>query len=184
MIASTLARSNGWVVGARWTIEPVRPISASMDHLSPEARSANMARIKGADTRPELTVRRALHALGYRFRLHRRDLPGSPDIVLPRLKTVIFVHGCYWHRHPGCRRATDPSTRSEFWQAKFARTVTRDREQRDRLIETGWNVLTIWECETRDRVAIVALIKAQLAQTFLVETGVRLSQAPHSDSAT
>lgn len=114
-----------------------------------------MAQVKGKDTGPEMAVRRLLHALGYRFRLHRRDLPGKPDIVLPRLRTVIFVHGCYWHRHTGCRRATTPRTRTEFWETKFARTVARDKQQRDQLIATGWRVLTIWECETRDRDALL-----------------------------
>lgn len=134
-----------------------------MDHLSPDARSANMARIKGADTGPEIAVRRALHALGYRFRLHRRDLPGRPDITLPRLKTVIFVHGCYWHRHSGCRRATTPQTRTDFWEAKFAGTVARDHRQRESLIAAGWRVLTVWECETRDRSALSEMLGIELA---------------------
>lgn len=133
-----------------------------MDHLSPEARSANMARVKGVDTGPELVVRRALHALGYRFRLHRRDLPGKPDIVLPSLKTVIFVHGCYWHRHNGCKRATIPQTRTEFWKEKFARTTARDKQQSDQLNQAGWRVLTVWECETRDRNALSTNLKLQL----------------------
>lgn len=135
-----------------------------MDHLSPGARSANMAQIRGKDTGPEMAVRRMLHALGYRFRLHRRDLPGKPDIVLPRLGTVIFVHGCYWHRHTGCRRATTPRTRTEFWEAKFARTVARDARQGDQLAEAGWRVLTIWECETRDRDALREYLLSQLAK--------------------
>lgn len=122
-----------------------------MDHLSPAARSANMAKIKGKNTRPELVVRQALHAMGYRFRLHRRDLPGSPDIVLPRYRTVVFVHGCYWHRHVGCARSTMPQTRQDFWQTKFARTVERDRAQAERLVAAGWSVAVIWECETRNR---------------------------------
>lgn len=138
--------------GGRWSIDGLRPISLiAMDHLSPAARSANMAKIKGKNTRPELVVRQTLHAMGYRFRLHRRDLPGSPDIVLPRYRTVVFVHGCYWHRHVGCARSTMPQTRQDFWQTKFARTVERDRAQAERLVAAGWNVAVIWECETRNR---------------------------------
>jgi DNA mismatch endonuclease (patch repair protein) len=125
-----------------------------MDHLSPAARSANMAKIKGKNTRPELIVRQTLHAMGYRFRLHRRDLPGRPDIVLPRYRTVVFVHGCYWHRHVGCARSTMPQTRRDFWQTKFAGTVERDRAQAERLVAAGWNVAVIWECETRNREAL------------------------------
>lgn len=120
-----------------------------MDHLTPDKRSANMAKVKGANTRPELAVRRLLHRLGYRFRLHRADLPGRPDIVLPKHKTVIFVHGCFWHRHPGCARATTPQTRVEFWNAKFDRTVERDRAQMRELEASGWRVVILWECETR-----------------------------------
>lgn len=122
-----------------------------------------MSRIRGRDTGPELAVRRTLHALGYRFRLHRSDLPGKPDIVLPRLKTVVFVHGCYWHRHSGCRRATTPQTRTEFWQAKFARTIARDKDQCDQLVEAGWCVITVWECEIRDNEALREKLKSQLA---------------------
>lgn len=107
-----------------------------------------MSRIRGKDTRPELRVRSALHRLGYRFRLNRRDLPGKPDIVLPRYQTVIFVHGCFWHRHPGCRFAYTPKSRVEFWQAKFERNVERHREVEEELTTLGWRVLVIWECET------------------------------------
>lgn len=121
-----------------------------MDHLDPEHRSENMRRVRGKDTRPELTVRRALHALGRRFRLHRRDLPGKPDIVLARDRLAIFVHGCFWHRHDDCPRASTPSTRKDFWVAKFERTVLRDAEQAAALREAGWRPEVIWECETRD----------------------------------
>lgn len=121
-----------------------------MDHLDPEHRSENMRRVRGKDTRPELTVRRALHALGRRFRLHRRDLPGKPDIVLAKDRLAIFVHGCFWHRHDDCPRASTPSTRKEFWVAKFERTVVRDAEQAAALRAAGWRPEVIWECETRD----------------------------------
>jgi DNA mismatch endonuclease, patch repair protein len=109
-----------------------------------------MASVKGRDTKPEIKVRKALHALGARFRLHRRDLPGRPDIVLPRHRLVIFVHGCFWHRHSGCRLASDPKTRVPFWTAKFDANVARDRRNVDDLSKLGWHVATIWECETRD----------------------------------
>lgn len=120
-----------------------------VDHLDPEARSRNMGRIKGANTTPEIAVRRALHARGRRFRLHRRDLPGRPDIVLPRDHIALFVHGCFWHRHPGCTRTTIPATRRDFWEAKFRRTIERDAEQAAALAAMGWRVEIIWECEAR-----------------------------------
>lgn len=109
-----------------------------------------MSRVRGRDTKPEMIVRRMLHGMGYRFRLHRRDLPGSPDIVLPSRQIAIFVHGCFWHRHPGCRLASMPRTRTEFWEGKFARNVARDEADVLRLQELGWQVIVIWECETRD----------------------------------
>lgn len=125
------------------------------DELPPTAeRSALMSRIRGRDTAPELRVRRALHAMGYRFRLQRRDLPGTPDIVLPRHRIALFVHGCFWHRHPGCRSATTPRTRANFWQAKFAANVWRDASAANELRAAGWRVVTIWECETRSDIAL------------------------------
>src|SRR3954465_2902184 len=102
--------------------------SAMVDPLSAEQRSYVMSRVRSRNTAPEVRVRKALHALGFRFRLHRSDLPGSPDIVLPRYRLAIFVHGCFWHRHPGCRRASMPSTRVAYWEEKFCRTIARDRE--------------------------------------------------------
>lgn len=108
-----------------------------------------MAAIRGKDTKPEMMVRRFLHANGYRFRLHRKDLPGKPDIVLSRLKTCIFVHGCFWHRHAGCRYAVLPKTRSEFWAAKLQGNVERDRRSAEALAGAGWNVFVIWECGLR-----------------------------------
>ena len=114
------------------------------------ARSRNMAAIRGRNTSPELRVRSLLHGLGYRFRLHRRDLPGSPDIVLPRYRTVVFVHGCFWHRHPGCRYTTSPKTRADFWANKFEQNMERDERQQHQLREMGWSVMVIWECELRD----------------------------------
>ncbi|MCJ2069321.1 very short patch repair endonuclease [Methylobacterium sp. J-030] len=121
-----------------------------MDRLSPTDRSRLMGNVRGKDTTPEMRVRKLAHALGYRFRLHRRDLRGSPDLVFPSRRKAIFVHGCFWHRHPGCRKASTPKTRIEFWQAKFARNVERDARNERELRAAGWDVLTIWECETRD----------------------------------
>ena len=110
-----------------------------------------MQKVKQRNTKPEIVVRRAAHALGYRFRLHRRDLPGSPDIVLPRHKVAVFVHGCFWHRHPGCRYASTPKANAEFWLNKFSHNVERDARKERELRALGWRVLVIWECETRDR---------------------------------
>ena len=119
-----------------------------MDQITPEHRSWNMSRIRGKDTKPELKVRSVLHRMGYRFRLHRKDLPGSPDIDLPRYQTVIMVHGCFWHRHPKCKYAYTPKSRKKFWTKKFSETITRDERNRIALVEGGWTVGVIWECET------------------------------------
>ena len=121
-----------------------------MDIISEERRSWNMSRIKGKDTKPELVVRSILHKMGYRFRLHRKDLPGTPDIVLPKYKTVIFLHGCFWHRHKGCKYAYTPKSRVKFWKNKFAETVKRDKQHLKQLKENGWEVFIVWECETKD----------------------------------
>ncbi len=118
-----------------------------------------MSRIRGRDTKPELLVRSLLHRIGYRFRLHRRDLPGTPDIVLPKYQTAIFVHGCFWHRHPGCRYAYTPKSRVKFWKTKFAANVDRDAKTRRALEQAGWHVLVVWECELRD----VEQLKTRLA---------------------
>lgn len=109
-----------------------------------------MARIRGKDTKPELLVRSLLHGMGYRFRLHRKDLPGKPDIVLPKYESVVLVHGCFWHRHKGCQYAYMPKTRVSFWKKKFKENIDRDKNNLSQLEELGWNVLTVWECETRD----------------------------------
>jgi DNA mismatch endonuclease (patch repair protein) len=119
-----------------------------MDQLTKQHRSWNMSRIRGKDTKPEMRVRSLLHRMGFRFRLHRKDLPGKPDIVLPAYETVIFVHGCFWHRHPGCRFAYTPKSRVAFWQTKFRRNVERHQEVEAELEELGWRVVVIWECET------------------------------------
>lgn len=116
----------------------------------PEARRAVMRANKAKDTKPEIAVRRMLHAMGYRFRLHRRDLPGTPDIVFPGRRKAIQVHGCFWHQHEGCRRATLPATRTDVWLPKLARNRRRDAEAEARLRALGWEIATVWECELRD----------------------------------
>ena len=109
-----------------------------------------MARIRARDTRPEVAVRRLLHSLGYRYRLHRRELPGSPDICFPSRKKAVFVHGCFWHRHDGCARATTPKTRTSFWEDKFHKNVIRDRRNMTDLAEFGWDATVVWECEIKN----------------------------------
>ena len=121
-----------------------------MDVVDAKTRSRVMSRIRGKDTKPELMVRRFLHARGFRYRLNVRSLPGSPDIVLPKFQVVIFVHGCYWHRHPGCRLATTPATNPERWQAKFDANVARDKLTLSNLKAAGWSTLVIWECGLRN----------------------------------
>jgi DNA mismatch endonuclease (patch repair protein) len=120
------------------------------DVVAPPIRSRIMSSIRGKDSQPEKLVRRLLFASGFRYRLHRRDLPGSPDIVLGRRRVVIFVHGCFWHRHEGCRYAKVPGSRTEFWTSKLERNVERDRTSVKVLRELGWRVLCVWECSTRD----------------------------------
>lgn len=120
-----------------------------MDIVSKEVRSRMMAGIRGSDTRPEIKVRKLLHKHGFRYRLHSRKLPGRPDIVLPRYRLCIFIHGCYWHRHPGCKYATTPRSREEFWRLKFQQNIDRDTKNRKALLEQGWRVFEIWECGIR-----------------------------------
>lgn len=121
------------------------------DVVSPEVRSRMMAGIKGKNTRPEIQIRKLLFAAGYRFRLHRRDLPGTPDIVMPGKRIAIFVHGCFWHGHQGCKLAKIPSTRTDFWTAKIKANILRDRMAIDQLLASGWRVLVIWECAVRKK---------------------------------
>jgi DNA mismatch endonuclease, patch repair protein len=116
---------------------------------SPE-RSAQMALVKGKGTKPEMFVRRLVHRMGYRYRLHRRDLPGHPDLTFPSRRKVIFVHGCFWHRHSGCKSTRTPKTRVDFWERKFNDNVRRDVAAQEALVAKGWQVLVIWECEIRD----------------------------------
>lgn len=116
------------------------------DIVSSALRSRMMSGIQARDTKPEIMVRKALHAQGYRFRLYRKDLPGKPDIVLPRFRVAILVHGCFWHMHKGCKLARIPSTRTQFWSAKLHTNAIRDQIAHSRLLAIGWRVLTVWEC--------------------------------------
>ena len=125
-----------------------------VDHAT---RSRMMAGIGSRNTRPELALRRAVHARGLRFRLHDRRLPGTPDLVFRRFRAVCLVHGCFWHRHSGCPYATTPSTRREFWQAKFDANIERDRRNRHDLLQAGWRVATVWECALRKQATVEAV---------------------------
>ena len=125
-------------------------MSSEVIHKVSEQRSRNMSAIKSKNTKPEIKVRKVLHSMGYRFRLHSKDLPGSPDIVLPKYKTVIFVHGCFWHRHENCKYASTPKTRQEFWNKKFTENIKRDSEIQDKIKNLDWRSVVIWECETKN----------------------------------
>ena len=131
-----------------------------VDKLDAGRRSANMARVRGKDTGPEMRVRWVAHRMGLRYRLHRKDLPGKPDLVFPKHRLAIFVHGCFWHRHTGCSRASAPATRPEFWQAKFEGNVARDERQQKTLKSLGWRVLILWECQLKDEEAIEARLRS------------------------
>lgn len=124
-----------------------------MDRISNEARSANMREIRSKGMKPELAVRRLVHKLGYRFRLHRSDLPGNPDLVFPSRRKVIFVHGCFWHQHddPGCRTSHTPRSNTDYWGPKLKRNVERDISARKALLSDRWAVLTLWECELKNQ---------------------------------
>ncbi|AVJ24610.1 very short patch repair endonuclease [Pseudomonas sp. MYb193] len=135
------------------------------------SRSDIMRAVKRANTAPEIIVRQVLHALGLRFRLHRRDLPGSPDVVLPRFRTVIFVHGCFWHRHPDCRYTTTPKTRQEYWLPKFAANIERDLRKEAQLQALGLRVLLVWECETKQREELTLRLRRELKLSEAVQDG-------------
>lgn len=124
-------------------------ISNTDQRVDPQ-RSKLMSQVRGRNTTPEIQIRKLLHSLGYRFRLHRKDLPGTPDIVFPSRRKVIFVHGCFWHRHEGCRFSSMPKTRVEFWKKKFEENIARDSRKLSQLRESGWTPLVIWQCELRD----------------------------------
>ena len=149
------------------------------DIVNAAKRSEIMSRIKGRNTKPELIVRRIAHGLGFRFRLHRRDLPGSPDMVFPRYRTVVFVHGCFWHRHDGCPYAYRPKSRIQFWTKKFEENVSRDARNEMALRGLGWRVLVIWECETRNQTAVRARLLAHLRKRGGASAGNDTSGSAH-----
>lgn len=134
------------------------------DRIDPETRSENMRRIRSRDMKPEMVVRRVAHSMGYRYRLHRKDLPGRPDLVFGPKRAVMFVHGCFWHQHDdaGCKRSHVPKSNTAYWEAKLARNVERDMAVQDALRKSGWRVLVIWECETNDVKALQQRIRAFL----------------------
>jgi DNA mismatch endonuclease (patch repair protein) len=130
-----------------------------LDRLDSERRSENMRRIRPQDTKPEMYVRRLVHGLGFRYQLHRANLPGKPDLVFPSRKKVVFVNGCFWHRHPGCPFAYTPKTRVEFWTSKLEGNRLRDLRNLNLLKEMGWTALTVWECETNDSERLKRILK-------------------------
>lgn len=140
-----------------------------VDTISRKRRSQNMARIGGRNTGPELVVRRIAHRMGFRFRLYRKDLPGTPDLVFPRHRLAVFIHGCFWHRHDGCRFVYSPKTRVKFWTEKFKQNVARDCRNQHALRDLGWRVAVIWECETHNK--------------RVVEDRLRECSLAHDDSA-
>ena len=143
-----------------------------MDVLTPEQRRLNMSRIRGQDTRPELLLRRGLHALGLRFRLHARELPGRPDLIFPKYHVAIFVNGCFWHGH-SCHLGVIPATRRDFWTAKIGATRLRDQRVAQALAEAGWRVLTIWECALRGRNRLPLDDVMQSCEAFIRKTSPR-----------
>jgi DNA mismatch endonuclease, patch repair protein len=152
-----------------------------VDTLSPAERSRRMARIRNKDTSPEMAVRRIVHRLGYRYRLHRRDLPGCPDLVFSRIKSAIFVHGCFWHRHPdpNCRLARLPKSRLDFWEGKLSANRLRDIRNQELLVDRGWRILIVWECELSDKEQLENKLK-----NFLGRTCIQSNSSPErADSA-
>ena len=140
-------------------------MTARFDDVEPLRRRI-MSAVRQRDTKPEMQVRRLLHSMNYRYRLHRKDLPGRPDIVFGRRRKAIFVHGCFWHRHPGCSKASSPKTREDFWAEKFDRNVERDQQVERRLADMGWQSLIIWECETSTPDTLSLKLRAFLEGTF------------------
>lgn len=149
---------------------------AETDTICPK-RSANMARVRSRNTTPERAVRSMLHRAGYRFRLHSRGLPGTPDIVLPALRLAVFVNGCFWHQHSGCRRASLPSSRRDFWLAKLNRNIARDREVLAQLKEKGWSALVVWECSTRRVEDLIEALSVEFDRMRLESAGAASAAA-------
>lgn len=155
-------RFNGTKLESKNFMPIISILTDDMDKISKEQRSWNMAQIKSRDTKPEKLVRSLLHRMGYRFRIHRTDLPGKPDIVLSKYRTIIFVHGCFWHRHSDCKYATFPKTNIDYWTRKFENNVYRDTQNIVNLQNQGWNVFTIWECELND----ISLLESRIINYF------------------
>lgn len=132
------------------------------DPLSPQRRSWLMSQVKGRNTLPELRVRKAAHAMGLRFRLNRKDLPGCPDLVFPKRRIALFVHGCFWHRHPGCKRASTPKSRADFWASKFEANIRRDSAASEALEALGWKTVVIWECETKEPAFLTMALRERM----------------------
>lgn len=126
-----------------------------MDVWSKAKRSEVMSKIRSENTKPEVTLRKALFAKGYRYRLHKKNLPGKPDIVFLKYKTAIFIHGCFWHYHKECREGRIPSTNSRFWETKLSKNIIRDEKNRQSLLDNGWNVIIVWECEIEKQIDLV-----------------------------
>lgn len=133
-----------------------------MDRISTKRRSWNMSRIQAKNSKPEVTVRSLLHKMGYRFRLHVSNLPGQPDIVLPKYKSIVFVNGCFWHRHPGCKYAYMPKSRLDFWTRKFEGNISNDRKVGEELKLLGWKVVTVWECEAKDKERLTERLASEI----------------------
>jgi DNA mismatch endonuclease (patch repair protein) len=144
-----------------------------MDTVSKAIRSWNMSRIRSCDTMPERAVRSLLHRMGYRFRLHHKALPGRPDVVLTRYRTVVLVHGCFWHRHEACRFAYTPKTRQRFWRAKFTANVVRDRVVQKELRKRGWRVVVVWECELRNMERLATRLAAAMKRSSMAASTLK-----------
>lgn len=139
--------------------KPVKTTKIMADHISPARRSENMRAVKAKNTSPEKKVRSVAHGLGLRFRLYRKDLPGSPDLLFPGRKIALFVNGCFWHRHENCAKTTTPKSNTDYWHRKFRRNIERDRENKRKLENAGWKVLVIWECETKTKESIEIFLR-------------------------
>lgn len=141
-----------------------------MDTLTPEERSQQMRLVRSGNTNPELVVRRLLHDAGFRFRVHRKNLPGKPDIVLPRYKVVVFVHGCFWHAHPGCKNARVPKSNLEYWVGKLNRNVARDDDTARSLTELGWRRIVVWECQISDHQTLIEWLSRSIRNEDKLDT--------------
>lgn len=138
---------------------PVRLVMTVVDTLTPEARSERMSRVHAKDTKPEMKLRKLIHGMGFRYRLHRKELPGKPDLVFPGRKSIIFMHGCFWHRHEDCGLARLPKSKQAFWCAKLEANKARDQKNISTLKAAGWRILVIWECQLRDEDRVRQVVK-------------------------